>query len=165
MLASNSTSDLRLDGLTVRLPGHAAPVLRGAALRVSSGTTAGLLGRSGSGKTTLLHTVSGLLPWLREGRVDGSIELAGEMIAHVNRVLSDIQRVFPDHDPAQGYEIAGFVWFQGWNDMCDGGVYPDRNQPGGYDLYSELLAHHSRENSLERLFTDGNFEVYQVSPR
>ena len=29
--------------------------------------------------------------------------------------------------------------------MCDGGVYPDRNKPGGYDLYSELLAHFIRD--------------------
>ena len=42
----------------------------------------------------------------------------------------------PDYDPKQGYELAGFVWFQGWNDMCDGGAYPDRDKPGGYDLYS-----------------------------
>ncbi len=68
-----------------------------------------------------------------------------EMIAHVKRVLSDIGRVYPAYDPRQGYEIRGFVWFQGWNDMCDGGVYPDRAQPGGYDLYSELLAHFIRD--------------------
>ncbi len=46
------------------------------------------------------------------------------MIAHVKHVLSDIQRVCPDHDASEGYEIAGFVWFQGFNDMVNREVYP-----------------------------------------
>ena len=62
------------------------------------------------------------------------------MIDHVRHVLSDIGRIVPDHDPAEGYELSGFVWFQGWNDMVDQGAYPDRAKPGGYDRYSELLA-------------------------
>jgi alpha-galactosidase len=62
------------------------------------------------------------------------------MIDHVKRVLADIKRVYPDYDPRNGYELAGFVWFQGWNDMVDRGTYPNRGKPGGYDKYSELLA-------------------------
>jgi alpha-galactosidase len=67
------------------------------------------------------------------------------MIDYVREVLRDIRRVCPDYDAEQGYDLAGFVWFQGWNDMCDGGTYPNRNQPGGYDLYSELLAQFIRD--------------------
>ena len=67
------------------------------------------------------------------------------MIDHVRHVIADIQRVYPDYDPQQGYELAGFVWFQGWNDMVDSGTYPERGQPGGYDQYSELLAHFIRD--------------------
>jgi alpha-galactosidase len=67
------------------------------------------------------------------------------MTDHVRRVLADIPRVYPDHDPRQGYELAGFVWFQGWNDMVDRGVYPDRGRPGGYDEYSRLLAQFIRD--------------------
>ncbi len=67
------------------------------------------------------------------------------MVSHVKKVLGDIKRVYPAYDPEQGYELAGFVWFQGWNDMCDGHTYPDMNKPGGYDLYSELLAHFIRD--------------------
>jgi len=63
-----------------------------------------------------------------------------EMIAHVQRVLADPARVCPAYDPAAGYELAGFVWFQGWNDMVDRDVYPRREQPDGYAAYSELLA-------------------------
>jgi hypothetical protein len=67
------------------------------------------------------------------------------MMSHVDEVLADIARVYPDYDPEQGYELAGFVWFQGWNDMVDRGVYPDRDRPGGYDLYSTLLAQFIRD--------------------
>jgi alpha-galactosidase len=68
-----------------------------------------------------------------------------EMIAHVKKVLGDINRVVPGYDPKQGYELAGFVWFQGFNDYVDGGVYPDRMAPGGYDRYADLLAHLIRD--------------------
>ena len=67
------------------------------------------------------------------------------MIDHVNKVLSDIKRVYPRYDRKSGYELAGFVWFQGWNDMVDGGTYPDRGKPGGYDAYSEVLTHFIRD--------------------
>ena len=67
------------------------------------------------------------------------------MIDHVKKVLADIGRVYPEYDPEQGHELAGFVWFQGWNDMVDRGVYPDRDKPGGYDKYSELLAQFIRD--------------------
>ena len=39
-----------------------------------------------------------------------------EMMGEVDKVLGDLKTYVPDyHD--QGYEIAGFVWFQGWNDQ------------------------------------------------
>ena len=63
------------------------------------------------------------------------------MIEHVKNVLMNIKEVYPDYDPAQGYELAGFVWFQGWNDLVDGHTYPKSHEPGGYDLYSQLLTH------------------------
>ncbi|KAA5539188.1 hypothetical protein FYK55_25035 [Roseiconus nitratireducens] len=62
------------------------------------------------------------------------------MMDHIRSVLDDIPSVYPDYDSASGYELSGFVWFQGWNDMVDRGVYPNRDQPGGYDAYGELLA-------------------------
>ncbi|MFP6899906.1 MAG: sialate O-acetylesterase, partial [Opitutales bacterium] len=67
------------------------------------------------------------------------------MAEHVKKVLTDIKRVVPDYDPEQGYELAGYVWFQGWNDMVDASTYPDRDKPGGYDQYSKLLAHFIRD--------------------
>jgi hypothetical protein len=47
-----------------------------------------------------------------------------QMIDHVKLVLEDIQRVYPDYDSKNGYELAGFVWFQGFNDMVGRNVYP-----------------------------------------
>ena len=67
------------------------------------------------------------------------------MIGHVKSVLADIKRVVPGYDAAQGYELAGFVWFQGWNDLVDSGTYPNRDKPGGYDAYSTALAHFIRD--------------------
>jgi len=67
------------------------------------------------------------------------------MMEHVKSVLKDPKKVCPAYDPKQGYELAGFVWFQGWNDMCDRGTYPNRDKPGGYDMYSKLMAHFIRD--------------------
>ncbi len=66
------------------------------------------------------------------------------MIEHVKTVLADPKRVVPSYDAAQGYEIAGFVWLQGFNDMVDGHVYPAHGKPGRFDKYSEWLAHFIR---------------------
>lgn len=69
------------------------------------------------------------------------------MIDHVKSVLADPKRVCPAYDPAAGYEVAGFIWFQGFNDLVDGGTYP--NGPDGktrdYSKYSDLLAHLIRD--------------------
>ena len=67
------------------------------------------------------------------------------MVEHVKMVLADIKRVVPGYDAAQGYELAGFAWFQGWNDLVDGSTYPTRDKPGGYDAYSTAMAHFIRD--------------------
>jgi alpha-galactosidase len=67
------------------------------------------------------------------------------MIDHVKKVLGDPRRVVPGYEDSQGCELAGFVWFQGWNDMVDGSTYPNRDKPGGYDAYSTVLAQFIRD--------------------
>jgi len=67
------------------------------------------------------------------------------MVEHVKRMLADPKRVCPAYNAAQGYEIAGFVWLQGFNDMVDGHTYPDRGKPGRFAVYSDLLAHFIRD--------------------
>lgn len=68
-----------------------------------------------------------------------------QMIAHVKQVLADIKRVYPGYQPEQGYQLSGFIWFQGFNDMVDRGTYPNREQPGGYAAYSDGLANLIRD--------------------
>ena len=81
------------------------------------------------------------------------------MIEHVRRVLKDVKRVYPDYDPKDGYELAGFAWFQGWNDMVAGGTYPKRGQPGGYDAYTECLAHFIRDVRKDLKAPDMKFVI------
>ena len=64
-----------------------------------------------------------------------------EMMSHVKDVLADPKKVYPDYDAKEGYEIAGFVWFQGFNDLV--GSYPGdptKKSIKDYSEYSRLLA-------------------------
>jgi alpha-galactosidase len=65
----------------------------------------------------------------------------------VKSVLADPKRVCPEYDPKAGYEIAGFIWLQGFNDLVDGGTYP--TGPDGktrdYTKYGEWLADFIRD--------------------
>jgi alpha-galactosidase len=63
------------------------------------------------------------------------------MIEHVGKVTTDIKQVCPEYDEKAGFELAGFVWFQGFNDLVDGQTYPG----GNFDEYSRLLAHFIRD--------------------
>ena len=67
------------------------------------------------------------------------------MVDHVKRVLADPKRVCPAYDAKDGYEIAGFVWLQGFNDMVDSHTYPDQGKPTRFAAYSDLLAHFIRD--------------------
>ncbi len=68
-----------------------------------------------------------------------------KMADQVKKVLADPKKVYPDYNAKDGYELAGFVWFQGWNDMVDSKTYPQRGKPGGYKLYTETLRHFIRD--------------------
>lgn len=63
------------------------------------------------------------------------------MMNHIKDVLSDPKRICPFYDENDGYDIAGFIWLQGWSDLTNSYVYRDRKKPGGYDKYTELLGH------------------------
>ena len=67
------------------------------------------------------------------------------MIDHVKKVLADPKRVCPAYDPKDGYEVAGFVWLQGFNDLVDATTYPGPDKPGRFDVYSDLLAKFIRD--------------------
>lgn len=70
------------------------------------------------------------------------------MTAHVKSVLGNIQRVCPEYDMKQGYEIAGFVWFQGFNDLVNREVYatlPKGSQENRFAKYSVWMADFIRD--------------------
>jgi len=50
-----------------------------------------------------------------------------KMLAEVREALARLKDDFPDYD-GRGYELAGFVWFQGWNDMCTKAAVPEYEQ-------------------------------------
>jgi hypothetical protein len=58
-----------------------------------------------------------------------------EMMKEINTTLRELKSRFPDYN-GQGYEIAGFVWFQGWNDMFD---------PDFLDNYGRHMANFIRD--------------------
>jgi alpha-L-fucosidase 2 len=41
-----------------------------------------------------------------------------KMLADIREALASLKTDFPGYD-SSGYELAGFVWYQGWNDGCD----------------------------------------------
>ncbi len=41
-----------------------------------------------------------------------------KMLAEIRAALESLKTDFPGYD-GRGYELAGFVWYQGWNDGCD----------------------------------------------
>lgn len=41
------------------------------------------------------------------------------LVAYVHYTLKNLRTRFPDYDEKAGYEIVGFIWFQGYNDMFD----------------------------------------------
>ena len=50
-----------------------------------------------------------------------------KMLAEVREALARLKDDFPDYD-GRGYELAGLVWFQGWNDMCTKAAVPEYEQ-------------------------------------
>ena len=55
-----------------------------------------------------------------------------KLVRYVEDTLSTLGQRFPDHEATHGYEIAGLVWFQGFNDMFD---------VTGRQKYGENLTH------------------------
>ena len=108
-MSAGSGAGVRVEGLSVRLPGQALPVLSNANLELRPGEVVGVCGRSGCGKSTLLHAVAGLLPWSRPAEVRGTIALGGENLgdldpgqrAHLLATCLDRARcpALPGHGP------------------------------------------------------------------
>ncbi len=59
-----------------------------------------------------------------------------EMLKEIQATLDGIGDFVPRYDAEVGYELAGFVWFQGWNDMM---------KPDFVAAYTENMAHFIRD--------------------
>lgn len=57
------------------------------------------------------------------------------MLDEVNSTLTNLTALFPDY-AGQGHELAGFIWFQGWNDMINASYTAE---------YTTNLAHFIRD--------------------
>ena len=57
------------------------------------------------------------------------------MLTEVWQTLANLREHFPAYQ-GQGFEFAGFMWFQGWHDMCNPQLSSD---------HTELLAHLIRD--------------------
>jgi hypothetical protein len=86
-------------------------------------------------------------PEAKQQKADATGKYYRYTVEHVKAVLKDIKRVYPDYDEKQGFELAGFVWLQGFNDMVNHDVYPPlpEHKEGNYAKYSEWLADFIRD--------------------
>jgi hypothetical protein len=62
-----------------------------------------------------------------------------KMLDEVQQALDNLKTDFPGYDETTGYEIAGFVWFQGWNDMFTAGA-PDAYEDNMVNLIKDVRA-------------------------
>lgn len=75
-------------------------ILKGLDLTVDKGEIIILAGLSGSGKSTLLNIISGIIPHIHKGRVEGSVKLWGQEVRNL-KILDISKRlgiVFQDPD-------------------------------------------------------------------
>ncbi|PCN50109.1 hypothetical protein B6U99_06210 [Candidatus Geothermarchaeota archaeon ex4572_27] len=70
-------SEVVASGLTVRYSGSPRPAVEGVSFRVPRGSLALVLGRSGSGKSTLVKALTGVIPHVERGEVEGGLLVGG----------------------------------------------------------------------------------------
>lgn len=81
-----------------------------------------LLIKYGPGGQTLYQNFRPPSAGVPDGMTAGQVgEQYRAFIGIVHDTLDNLKTRFPAYDEAEGYEIAGFVWFQGYNDMVSGG--------------------------------------------
>lgn len=71
--------------------------------------------------------------------------------ANAKAALADLAKIYPDYQ-GQGYEIAGFVWWQGHKDHLDA-VYPDRYEQNLARLVAALRQDYAAPNAKFALAT------------
>ncbi len=81
-----------------------------------------VIGDHCGGQVLLLKTAWGGKSLYKDFRPPSSGGQVGpyysRMLAEIRQALANLKKDFPTYDGA-GYELAGFVWYQGWNDGVD----------------------------------------------
>ena len=76
----------------------------------------------------LIKTAGGGKSLFKDFRPPSSPGTVGQfyklMLEDTHKALDNMEKTFPDL-AGRGYEIAGFVWMQGWNDMCTPEAIPE----------------------------------------
>lgn len=90
-----------------------------------------------------------------EARRENSGAFYREMMGYVSKVLESPGDYHPAYNADHGYEIAGFVWFQGFNDSVDRVAYPG----GDMSPYTDLLAHFIRDVRIDLKAPDMPFVI------
>jgi iron(III) transport system ATP-binding protein len=101
---------LQVNQIVKQFPNHVIPVVDHVSFKLAQGEILGLLGPSGCGKTTLLRMIAGF-----EQPTDGTIELAGNVVASPHDLLPPEQRntgmVFQDYALFPHLSIADNIAF------------------------------------------------------
>ncbi|ACN17776.1 CbiO3 [Desulforapulum autotrophicum HRM2] len=74
-------SGIEIENLSYHYPGTANASLKNVSLKISNGEFAAIIGGNNSGKSTLCHAISGIVPHLYHGRIQGRIRVNGTDIS------------------------------------------------------------------------------------
>lgn len=87
-----------------------------------------------------------------------------EILAHVNDVLTNLPTYFPAYNPADGYELAGFGWHQGWNDRVTQ-AYNDEYEVNMKNFINDVRADLGKPNLPFVIATTGMTGWAETHPR
>jgi energy-coupling factor transport system ATP-binding protein len=85
-----------IENLTYTYPVTSTPALRDLSLHVPAGQFCAVVGANGAGKSTLCYALAGLIPHFYQGKLGGSIEVAGHDIVQtpLSELAGEIGLVF-----------------------------------------------------------------------
>jgi hypothetical protein len=117
---------LKTGGLTIGFTGYGGKHHFGPELQFGH-----VMGDCFSNQVLLIKTAWGGKSIYKDFRPPSSSGQVGpyytRMLEDIREALANLKTYFPHYDGG-GYELAGLVWFQGWNDMCDSKAVPEYEQ-------------------------------------
>ncbi|SDK16572.1 energy-coupling factor ABC transporter ATP-binding protein [Natronincola ferrireducens] len=91
---------IEIRNLTFRYPGRDTYILQNVNLKIKQGETVAIVGLSGNGKSTLCYCISGIIPHIYGGDLQGEVFLFDQPIKDLKRseMVTKIGIVFQDPD-------------------------------------------------------------------